>query len=77
MQDHRLVRHAIGDVANWKCHQLLNEILDFFFTCTALEKSAKLFSKKLYHAILFVQHTLTVMRGFHTAFYKLVINARF
>ena len=65
----------IGDVANWKRHQRLDEILIFFFTHTTSEKSAKLFSKKLLscntptklNAILFAQHTLAVMHTFHTA----------
>ena len=35
----------IGDVANLKRHQRLDEILIFFFTRTTSEKSAKLFSK--------------------------------
>ena len=37
---------TIGDIANWKRHQQLDEILIFFFffTRTASEKSAK-FSK--------------------------------
>ena len=36
---------AIGDVANWKRHQRLDEIL-IVFTRTTSEKTAKLFSKK-------------------------------
>ena len=34
----------IGNVANWKRHQRLDEIF-MFFTHTTLKKSAKLFSK--------------------------------
>ena len=44
---HSIQEHgAIGDVANWKRHQWLDEILNFFFYPTTSEKSAKLFSKK-------------------------------
>ena len=69
---------AIGDVANWKRHQRLDEIL-IVFTRTTSEKSAKLFSKKKkkflsyntpakFNAIPFAQHTLAVMRAFHLCF---------
>ena len=36
---------TIGDVANWKCHQWVDEVL-IFFTRTTSEKSAKLFKKQ-------------------------------
>ena len=54
--------YTIGDVANWKRHQRLDEILIFFFTHTTSEKSAKLFSKKLCHAIRarFIQRKLVI-----------------
>ena len=42
---------AIGDAANWKRHQRLDEILIFSFTRTTWEKSGNLFSKKLCHAL--------------------------
>ena len=72
---------SIGDVANWKCHQRLDEILDFFYLHYIGEISKVVLKKTLscntptkLNAILFAQHTLAVMCSFHTAF-KLVINA--
>ena len=64
----------IGDVANWKCHQWLDEILTFFYPHNIREISKVVFKKTLLcntpaklYAIPFAQHTLAVMRAFHTA----------
>ena len=65
----------IGDVANWKCHQRLDEILIFFLPHYIGEISKVVFKKttlscnmpaKL-NAFLFAQQTLAVMHVFHTA----------
>ena len=66
----------IGDVANWKRHQQLDEILISFYPhyIGEIGKVVKKKKKTLscntpakINAILFAQHTLATMRAFHTA----------
>ena len=65
---------AIGDVA-WKRHQRLGKILGFILLTQYGRNQQSCFKKKTLScntpaklkAILFAQHTLAVMRTFHTA----------
>ena len=64
----------VGDVANWKRHQRLDEILIFFYPHYIRQISKVVFRKTLscntlakLNAILFAQHTLSIMPAFHTA----------
>ena len=65
----------IGNVANWKCHQWLDEILIFFFYPHYNGEISKVVFKKTLscntpaklNTILFAQHTLAVMQVFHAA----------
>ena len=70
-----IVTFTIGDVANWKHHQRLDEILFFFFLPALHQRNQQSCFKNTLscniptklNAIQFVQQTLAVMRAFHTA----------
>ena len=69
-----MIQNGLEEEINLKRHQRLDEILIFFYLHYIGEISKVVFKKTLacntpakLNAILFAQHTLAVMRAFHTA----------